>query len=127
MVAGQHKLSRRAVLGGACAGVCAPSLAAVPAPLPPLSAAEQGAWAAALARWSKAEAEVAGLAHSEDEDAYDAACGRHDRALAAVLSAAAPDAAAAAWKLGLIARHQVFELSCRETAMAVLAEDLRRL
>jgi hypothetical protein len=85
------------------------------------------AWAIALACWSRAEAEVAGLAGSGDEDAYDSACGRLDAALAGVLSAPAPDGAAAVWKLELIVAHNVFETACWEAAMAVLVGDVRRL
>ncbi len=133
MAHGQHKLSRRALLGGACAvvplcrngaGEWGQSHVTVPSPT---GGGVAEAWAAALACWNESEAEVEALARSEDQDAYDSACGRHDEALAAVLGAAAPDGAAAAWKLELIAEQRVFELECWEEAVAVLRGDVLRI
>jgi hypothetical protein len=73
------------------------------------------------------EAGVAALAQSEDEEAYDRAVGRQIAALGRVLRAPAPDGAAAAWKLELIAAHQAYELGCWDAAVAALAADVRRL
>lgn len=124
MVAGQHKLSRRAVLAGACAG------AVVPLPLVG-AAAKVGtvtsdcSWERALASYARAVAGLERVAHVEDDDLYDLALGRHNRALARLLGAAAPDLGAVAEKLELILRHSVFELSFGEAALAALRRDVR--
>jgi hypothetical protein len=120
MVAGQHKLSRRAVLAGACAGVALPL---------PLHAGEDlgKAWRKAFARLTSAQAEIDALAHSPDEDAYDRAVDRQNAARGRVLRAPAPDLAAVGVKIALIAAEQAWELSFGEAAFAVLAEDVRRL
>jgi hypothetical protein len=67
------------------------------------------------------------VAHSEDDEAYDRALGRHNAALARLLRVAAPDLHAVGRKLELILRHQVFELSFGEAAFEALGEDVRRL
>ncbi|HZG08731.1 MAG TPA: hypothetical protein VEZ70_07125 [Allosphingosinicella sp.] len=85
------------------------------------------AWAKALARLKHAEAQIAALAHSEDEDAYDHAVDRQIAALSRVLTARAPDLSAVAWKIGLIARHAAWELDCGAAALAVLQDDVLRI
>jgi hypothetical protein len=84
-------------------------------------------WRRAVGAWERAQAEIAGLAESEDEEAYDAALERVIGALGRVLGAAAPDGEAVVWKLGLIASQLVFELECWEGAVEVLKGDVRRL
>lgn len=84
-------------------------------------------WSAALAHYAGAEAELEGVADVEDDRAYDRALGRHNAALARLLRTPAPDAGAAAAKLDLILRHQVFELTFGEACLAALGRDLRRL
>ena len=66
------------------------------------------------------------MAHTEDDDRYDRALGRHNRALARLLRTAAPDLGAVAGKLDLILWHQVFELSFGEACLAALQRDVRR-
>ena len=150
MAAAQHKLSRREVLAGACAGA-----AALPLPRhsgldpesilsatgekerwtpdqarPELCRRVRGdgfAWQRALARYARAEAGLEAVAHSEDDDLYDRALGRHNRALARLLRAPAPDLAAAADKLDLILRHSVFELNFGEASLEALRRDLGRM
>jgi hypothetical protein len=85
-----------------------------------------GAWSKALARYARAEAGLEGVAHSEDDEAYDRALGGHNAALARLLRAPAPDLAAVAAKLDLILRHQVFELNFGEASLAALRRDVRR-
>jgi hypothetical protein len=84
-------------------------------------------WSTALALYARAEGELEALAQTQDDDVYGRALGRHSAALAKLLSAPAPDLAAAAGKLQLIVRHQVFELRFGEACFAALARDLRRL
>jgi hypothetical protein len=84
-------------------------------------------WTKALACYARAVAGLEAVAHTEDDDVYDAALGRHNRALARLLGAAAPDLEAVAGKIELIVRHQVFELSFGEAALEALREDVRRM
>jgi hypothetical protein len=88
---------------------------------------DEGRWSRSLALFARAEAELEAVAHTEDDAVYDRALGRHNAALAKLLKAPAPDLAAAAGKLELIVRHQVFELTFGAAALAALARDLRRL
>lgn len=141
MVAGQHKLSRRAVLAGACGAAALPprpgldpgarfrSTAGTNSGIPDQVRDDEGrrsAWRKALARYARASAELEELAHCEDDDLYDRALGRHNAALARLLRAPAPDFAAAAGKLNLILRHAVHELTFGEACLAALQRDLRR-
>ena len=127
MAAAQHKLSRREVLAGACVAPLGQ-----PIWLSPVAASEGGQpdrlspWQNALARYARAEAGLEAVAHSADDDVYDRALGRHNRALARLLRTAAPDLRAVAGKLDLILRHSVFELSFGEACLAALQRDVRR-
>ena len=85
------------------------------------------AWEKAVARLARAEEAIGALADSADERAYDRAVGRQIAALSRVLKAPAPDLAAVGAKIGLIARHQAWELSFGEAAFAVLEADVRQL
>jgi len=128
MAAAQHKLSRRALLAGACAGAALPlprhsgldPESILPAPQP------EGRWTKALARYARAEAGLDALAHTEDDGLYDRALGRHNAALARLLRTAAPDLAAVTAKLDLILRHEVFDLSFSDAAFSSLRADLGR-
>jgi hypothetical protein len=90
-------------------------------------AGRAAAWAKAAALYARAEAELEAVAHTEDDDLYDRALGRHNAALARLLRAPAPDLAAVLRKLDLILRHQVFELSFGEAAFAALRADVQGL
>jgi hypothetical protein len=143
MVAGQHKLSRRALLAGACAlpltrhsGLDPEStfLAAVEKErwIPDQvrddgEGRDNGKWAKALARYAQAQAALDALAHTEDDDLYGRALGRHSAALARLLRAPAPDLGAVAGKLDLITRHHVSELAFGGASMAALRRDVLRL
>jgi hypothetical protein len=144
MVAGQHKLSRRAVLAGACVLPVACHSGLDPEPMneggTPASTSvfmgpglrrDDGAdrrkrWQTALARYASAQAALEAVAHVEDDALYDRALGRHNGALARLLRTAAPNLAAAAAKLDLILRHSVFELTFGEPSLAALRRDLTR-
>lgn len=64
--------------------------------------------------------------HCPNQRVYDRALGRHSTALKRLLRAQAPDLAAAGLKLELIVRHQVFEASFGQAALATLRRDLAR-
>jgi hypothetical protein len=84
-------------------------------------------WEKALARLTRAQAEIAALAHTLDQDAYDRALGRQNAALGRLLKAPAPDLGAVGVKIGLIRAEQAWELRFGDAAFVVLAEDVRRL
>ncbi|MEO7177583.1 MAG: hypothetical protein ABIW83_01955 [Allosphingosinicella sp.] len=154
MVAAQHKLSRRALLVGACAVPVLPlsrhceerSDAAIQRWASTVGAAglprcarndgkgpddakgrDDGRWQEALARFRQADQEVEALVHCRNQRVYDRALGRHSTALSRLLRTPAPDLAAAAEKLELIVRHHVFEARFGEAALAVLHKDMSRL
>jgi len=132
------KLSRRALLGAVCA---APVLSRHSGldPEPTLFAGEEkrrwtpdrargdGAWHRALACFRRAEAALAALEGTPDEEAFGDAAVALNRALERLLLAPAPDAASLAAKLGLARRHLAWELSAGEAAMAALERDARSL
>lgn len=139
MGAAEHKLSRREVLAAACVAPVLPrqcerseaTQAAVSpgseAGLPRRSAPRNDErWQKALARYTRAEAEIEALKHCEDDDLYDRAVGRQIATLGRLLKAPAPDLGAAARKLELIVRHAAYELSYGEAAFAALIGDLQR-
>jgi hypothetical protein len=82
-------------------------------------------WERAAAGYARAVLGIERVAHTEDDDLYDRALGRHNRALSRLLRAAAPDLGAVAEKLELIVRHSVFELSFGEAALETLRRDVR--
>jgi hypothetical protein len=144
MADGQHKLSRRALLGAVCA---APALSAVvpaqagtparPAPSPspwdpglrrddePSSAVT--IWDRAVARFRAAQAALDAAAHEPDQDAYDALLDAHSAALTTLLALPAPDPAALAAKLDHIIAEQAWELTGSEDCLEILREDTHRL
>ncbi len=139
MVAGQHKLSRRALLAGACAlplvrhsglGPESMNTAATPAPtavfMDPGLRRDDGKWAEALARFEQVDRELEALVHCRNQRVYDRTLGRHSTALRRLLRAPAPDLAAAGFKLDLIVRHHVFEAHFAGAALASLRRDIRR-
>ncbi|HEY0013746.1 MAG TPA: hypothetical protein VGB79_12945 [Allosphingosinicella sp.] len=82
-------------------------------------------WRRAAAGYARAVLGLERVAHTEDDDLYDRALGRHNAALSRLLRAAAPDLGAVAEKLELIVRHSVFELSFGEAALGALRRDVR--
>ena len=134
MAAAQHKLSRRDVLAGACAVTWGQPIWLSPAFAAGWTQSEGkrgqpdrlSPWQKALARYARAAAGLEAVGHTEDDDLYDRALGRHNAALARLLRAAAPDLEAVAEKLDFILRHSVFELSFGEASLAALRRDVRR-
>jgi hypothetical protein len=82
-------------------------------------------WERAAAGYARAVLGLGRVAHTEDDDLYDRALGRHNAALSRLLRAAAPDLGAVAQKLELIVRHSVFELSYGEAALEAVRRDVR--
>jgi hypothetical protein len=85
------------------------------------------AWSRALARFQAADAALAALAHTPDEDLYDRAGTRHDRALVRLLRTPAPHAAALADKIDLLIAHQAWEFRAGDACLAALSADARRI
>ena len=91
-------------------------------------------WDRALARYRAAEAALAAVAGTEDEDVYDRHLLRFNAALKKLLRTPAPacpeprrGAAALAFKLELTIEHLAWELTGGERCMAALLQDARRL
>ena len=143
MAVAQLNLSRRALLGAVFA---APVLSTVGGPvlstLPLAPAGHEGEgatpppagpsrtvtlWDRALTHFQKADAALAALAHTADEDRYDRAGARHDRALDRLLRTPAPHAAALADKIDLLIAHQAWEFRAGEACLAALQWDAKRL
>jgi hypothetical protein len=151
MVAGQHKLSRRALLAGACALPLtrhsrldpeSMNTAATPGPAAVFmdsglrrddergrddgKGRDGGKWREALARFEQVDGELEALVHCRNQRVYDRALARHSTALRRLLRAPAPDLDAAGLKLELIVRHHVFEATFAEAAIATLRRDIGR-
>ena len=136
MAAGQHKLSRRALLGAVCA---APAVAVLPAeagsagrrsrsgaPRGPGLRRDDGRWEKALAGFAAAEAALAAAAGEPDE-VYDPIGTRHEVALQRLLRTPAPDVAALVRKLELALDERSGEFFGDEAAMKAIKRDARRL
>jgi len=143
MADAQLKLSRRALLGAACAlpaasspsvrfepfdaacGVAQDKLRREAAP----SAAEalQPAWQRALASLRQAEATVLALEGGPDEDAFGRAHDRFNTLFRRLLALPAPDIAALATKLEIAVAAELADLTYAPPALAALAADARRL
>ncbi|HEX8585667.1 MAG TPA: hypothetical protein VF680_14815 [Allosphingosinicella sp.] len=139
----QLNLSRRALLGAAFAApvlraVEGPVLAALPAALagqegqgpaspPALPSRAVALWDRAKARFGKADAELTALSGGPDDNLYNRAGTRHDRALVRLLRTRAPDAAALADKIDLLIAHQAWEFRAADACLAALCADARRL
>jgi hypothetical protein len=147
MADGQHKLSRRALLGAVCAapvlsrhsGLDPESTFAAPALegrrwIPDqVRDDEEGQpcavtiWDQALARFQKAQAVLDAARSEPDEDAYDALLDTHSDALSALLRSPAPDLPALAAKLEHIIAQQAWELTGSEDCLDILRRDAHRL
>jgi hypothetical protein len=126
MAAAQHKLSRRALLGAACAApILARQAKAAAATLSPVVPRER-LWSRALTRYLSAEAALETVAHTEDDDLYDHHLGRLNNALRRILRTPAPDLAAFAAKLDLLVQHEAWELTGGDLCIAALRRDAHR-
>lgn len=98
-----------------------------PSAPPPRPEALQAVWQQALADYRRAEAAVAALERSPDEDAFGDAIVAMNRALERLLTAPAPDPTALATKLALARRHLAWELPAGDAAMAAIEQDALRM
>jgi hypothetical protein len=155
MVAGEYKLSRRALLGAVCVAPLAGGAALAdgitprhpgldPGPMntsvrdlprPCSWVADQARndgrlavakWQKALTRHRRAEAALDDAAGAPDP-VYDRLGDRHDAALKRLLRTPAPGLSALAAKLGLAVRHQAWELTDGDSCMDALHNDACRL
>ena len=149
MAAGQHKLSRRALLGAVCAApvLSHPELgsgSSLPAhgrmtgwTLKQVQGDDGGeeegrrsfravGWERALAGFAAAEAALAAAAGEPDE-VYDPIGARHEAALRRLLRTPAPDVAALALKLELALDERSGEFFGDEAAMRAIKRDARRV
>jgi hypothetical protein len=143
MAVAQLNLSRRALLGAAFAApvlgtVEGTVLSALPAALashegegaaPPAAHPSRSvtSWDRAKTRFQAADTALSALAGTSDEDLYDRAGTRHDRALVRLLRTPAPHAAALADKIDLLIAHQTWEFRAADACLAALSADARRL
>jgi hypothetical protein len=84
-------------------------------------------WDRALAGLRRAEAALAAVAGTEDDDLFDRVLGRFNDALRRLLRAPAPDLAGLALKLELAGRESAWELTGAETCIAAMAREARAL
>jgi len=137
MADGQHKLSRRALLGAVCA---TPALSVIPAeagtsgrpapspaPWDPGFRRDDGGWEAALARFQQAQTLLDAAKSEPDQDAYDALLDSHTEALTALLALPAPDLAGMAAKLDVIVPQLAWEPTGAEDCLEILRQDAHRL
>ena len=150
MADGQHKLSRRALLGAVCASslVRHPELVSGSSSSPPGcmtnwtlkrvqgdgdgqdangEASAVALWDRALARFQKAQAILDAAVHEPDEDVYDATLDSHSEALCALLALPAPDLPALAAKLDAIVAHLAWEQTGAEDCLERVRRDAHRL
>ena len=144
MVDGQHKLSRRVVLGAVCASPLVGHPLARHSGLDPESmntvVGEPGAavfmdpglrrddeWGKALARFHQAQAALDAAKSEPDQDRYDALLDSQSEALSALLGLPAPDLGGIAAKLDVIVAEQAWELTGAEDCLEILRRDARRL
>ncbi len=152
----EHRVSRRVLLGAACA---VPVLSAVDGPLARHPGLDPGStflsrhpqdrgipgrarndenrkqranlavtnWDQNLALLRRAEARLTALAHEPDEDLYDNANAVFFHALKKLVRTPAPDLPALALKVELAVDHEVAELTGGQACLAALKRDARRL
>ena len=83
-------------------------------------------WDRALTIFRNAEAALAAVQGAEDV-VFDRVLGRFNHSLRRLLRAPAPDAAAFSTKLALAIEHEIWELTGGEACLAALKRDARRL
>jgi hypothetical protein len=138
MAVAELSVSRREVLGAACAaplslcrhpGLDPGSLFAFRRPLEGRGIPDQvrnDGWERTLDRVRAAEAAL-DAARGADDAVFDRVLGRFNRALARLLRTPAPDIAALAVKLDLLLAHEVWELDFAQPCLAALRRDAARL
>ncbi len=140
MADGQHKLSRRALLGAVCASPLIPrhpgldpgsmnTVVGEPAAAVFMDSGlrRNDEWDRALARLREAQAVLDSARSEPDQDAYDRLLDSHSEALTALLALPAPDLPALAAKLDVIVPQMAWELTGCEDCLEILRQDARRL
>jgi hypothetical protein len=157
MADGQHKLSRRALLGASLAPLILSgaerSRSAWSKDAPVLSRhsgldpesmntalvqpdtavtmdsgfRRNDEWDRTLARFQAAQAEVDAARGESDQERYDGLCDSATESLSALLALPAPDLAALAAKLEIIVPHLAWELTGAEDCLERVRQDARRL
>jgi len=130
MAAREHRVSRRVLLGAACA-----VLSFAEGPAHPefrrriRSSAHVGheRWNRALATFRRAQAIIDAAVHEPDQDRYDALLDTFTAALRRLLRTPAPDLPALSLKIELAIDHLAWEHTGGEACMAALRRDARRL
>lgn len=136
MDAREHRVSRRALLGAACAlplvrhpglDPGSPFLAqALQDRGIPGRARNDEKWRSALARFRNAEAALATV-QGADDIVFDRVLGRFNHALRRLIRAPAPNPAAFSAKLALAIDQEIWELTGGEACLAALKRDAQRL
>ncbi|HET9637932.1 MAG TPA: hypothetical protein VFP12_01870 [Allosphingosinicella sp.] len=140
MVDGQHKLSRRALLGAVCVGPVLSRHSGLDPESMDTGRVEpdtavfmdsgfrrNDGWDHALARFQEAQAVLDDARGEPDQDAYDALLDGHSDALCALLALPAPDLAGLAAKLDVIVAQLAWEQSGAEDCLEGVRQDARRL
>jgi hypothetical protein len=143
MADGQHKLSRRALLGAVCASPLVrhrPRHSGLDPESMNTALAEPGAavfmdpglrrddeWDRALVRFHEAQAVLDAAKSEPDQDRYDVLLDSHSDALAALLALPAPDLPALATKLDVAIAQQAWENTGSQDCLEILRRDAHRL
>jgi hypothetical protein len=147
MAAREHRVSRRVLLGAACAFPLLrhPELDSGSTFFPSPTATrwipdqvrndERGddlsravtKWDLALARFRRAQSALDAAAHEPDEDRYGDILGAFNNALRRLLRTPAPDLPALSLKIDLAVDHEIAELTGGEACLARLKRDAHRL
>jgi hypothetical protein len=138
MAAREHRVSRRVLLGAACALPLTrhpelnPGSSSFPAPITgpgwtPDQVRGDELWRKALARLRRAEAAVDAAAGEPDEDRYGDLVVDFNHALKKLLRTPAPDLRALSLKIDLAVDHEIAELIGGQACLAALKRDARRL
>ncbi len=137
MAAREHRVSRRALLGAACAL----PLGCLPGPdpgssllspaserrWPPDQIRQDEAWRRNLARLRRDEARLRALEGDPDEDRFGDALVVFNHSLKKLLRTPAPALPALLLKIELAVDHEVADLIGGKACLAVLKQDARRL
>jgi hypothetical protein len=134
MVAREHRVSRRALLGAGflpliSSGVPRSASGATNGRLPVSEECAPACedWTKVLRRFRQAETALKAAAHEPDEDRYGDLVVGFNRALRKLLRTPAPDLPALALKVDLTIDHEVTELTGGAACLAALRCDARRL
>jgi len=131
MAAREHRVSRRVLLGAACALPLFPGEGRGPGQKAkgswiPDQVRDDGKWNRALARFRRAQAVIDAAVHESDQDRYDALLDTFTATLGRLLRTPAPDLPALSVKIELAIDQAAWESTGGETSMAALKRDARR-